>query len=204
MPVLPVTTVRTSFPLSNQRLLFQLNADQVELQKQYDQLSTGKRVLRLSDDPAAASRAIGLHRGIDHATQISRNAASSLNFYQSTDTSLSRVDNALIEARSVATQSAQNVISDDERAAFATTIDETINIVFASGNAMYRDHQLLGGFLNSQDAFSRIGDKILYHGAEAIARTDLGAGETSALNLNANQALGALAVFFEGEQLQAG
>ena len=67
MSVLPVTTVRTSFPLSNQRLLFQLNADQIALQKQYDQLSTGKRVLRLSDDPAAASRAIGLHRGIDHA-----------------------------------------------------------------------------------------------------------------------------------------
>ena len=136
MPVLPVTTVRTSFPLSNQRLLFQLNADQVALQKQYDQLSTGKRVLRLSDDPAAASRAIGLHRGIDRATQISRNAASSLNFYQSTDSSLSRVDNALIEARAVATESAQNVISEDQRAAFAATIDETINTVFASGNAM--------------------------------------------------------------------
>ena len=139
MSVLPVTTVRTSFPLSNQRLLFQLNADQIALQKQYDQLSTGKRVLRLSDDPAAASRAIGLHRGIDHATQIGRNAASSLNFYQSTDSSLSRVDNALIEARAVAIESAQNVVSEDERAAFATTIDETINTVFASGNAMYRD-----------------------------------------------------------------
>ncbi|MAI30691.1 MAG: flagellar hook protein [Planctomycetaceae bacterium TMED240] len=204
MPVLPVTTVRTSFPLSNQRLLFQLNADQVALQKQYDQLSTGKRVLRLSDDPAAASRAIGLHRGIDRATQISRNAASSLNFYQSTDSSLSRVDNALIEARAVATESAQNVISEDQRAAFAATIDETINTVFASGNAMYRDHQLLGGFLNSRDAFSRVDDKILYSGAEAIARTDLGGGETSILNLNANQALGALAVFHEGQQLQAG
>jgi len=204
MSVLPVTTVRTSFPLSNQRLLFQLNADQIALQRQYDQLSTGKRVLRLSDDPAAASRAIGLHRGIDHATQIGRNAASSLNFYQSTDSSLSRVDNALIEARAVAIESAQNVVSEDERAAFATTIDETINTVFASGNAMYRDHQLLGGFLNSQDAFSRVDDKILYSGAEAIARTDLGAGETSALNLNANQALGALSVFYEGDQLQAG
>ncbi|MGI9465587.1 MAG: hypothetical protein ACR2OA_00550 [Rubripirellula sp.] len=58
---------------------------------------------------------------------------------------------------------------------------------------MYRDQQLLGGFLNSQDAFSRIDDKILYSGAEAIA-----------LNLNANQALGAFSVFYEGEQLQAG
>lgn len=190
MPVLPVTTVRTSWPLSNQRLLFQLNADQIALQRQYDQLSTGKRVLRLADDPAAASRAIGLHRGIDHATQLTRNAASSLNFYQSTDSSLSRVDNALIEARAVAIESAQNVVSDDERAAFATTIDETINTVFASGNAMYRDHQLLGGFLNSQDAFSRIDDKTLYQGREAIARTDLGGGETNAINLNANQALG--------------
>ena len=38
---------------------------------------------------------------------------------------------------------------------------------------MYRDHQLLGGFSHSQDAFSRIDDKILYSGAEAIARTDL-------------------------------
>ncbi len=127
-----------------------------------------------------------------------------LTIYQSTVISLSRVDNALIEARAVAIESAQNVVSEDERAAFATTIDETINTVFASGNAMYRDHQLLGGFLNSQDAFSRVDDKILYSGAEAIARTDLGAGETSALNLNANQALGALSVFYEGDQLQAG
>lgn len=204
MPVLPVTTVRTSWPLSNQRLLFQLNADQIALQRQYDQLSTGKRVLRLSDDPAAASRAMGLHRGIDRATQLTRNAASSLNFYQSTDSSLAQVDNALIEARAVAVESAQNIVSDDERAAFATTIDETINTVFSSGNAMYRDHQLLGGFLNSQDAFSRIDNKILYQGAEAVARTDLGGGETNAINLNANQALGALSVFYEGEQLQAG
>ncbi len=204
MSLLPVTTVRTSWPLSNQRLMHQLNADQVALQRQYDQLSTGKRVLRLSDDPAAASRAIGLHRGIDRATQLVRNAASTMNFYQSTDTSLARVDNALIEARSVAVQAAQNVISDDERAAFATTIEETINSVFAAGNAMYRDHQLLGGFLNSQNAFSRVSHKILFKGSDAVAKTDMGGGETNAINLNANQALGALSVFYEGEKLDAG
>jgi len=204
MPILPVTTVRTSWPLSNQRLLFQINADQVALQRQYDQLSTGKRVLRLSDDPAAASRAIGLHRGIDRATQLARNAASTMNFYQSTDSSLARVDNALIEARSVTVQAAQNVISDDERTALAMTIDETINSVFAAGNAMYRDHQLLGGFLNSESTFSRVADKILFQGADAVAMTDMGSGETNAINLNANQALGALSVFHEGETLEAG
>ena len=204
MPLLPVTTVRTSWPLSNQRLLFQLNADQLALQRQYDQLSTGKRVLRLSDDPAAASRAIGLHRGIDRATQLTRNTASSLNFYQSTDTALARVDNALIEARAVTIESAQNVIPEDERAAFATTIDETINTVFAAGNAMYRDHQLMGGFLNDQDAFSRIDDKILFQGGLAVGRTDMGGGEADAINLNAHQSLGAVAVFHEGNELLAG
>ena len=152
MPLLPISTVRTSNALTTQRLLFQLNADQLELQRQYDQLSTGRRVLRLSDDPAAAGRAIGLYRGIDRGNQLVRNATSTSSFYQAADDALARVDSALVEARGVAVQAAQTVISEDERAALALTIQQTINSVFAAGNSIFRDHQLLGGFLNSGNA----------------------------------------------------
>ncbi len=203
MPLLPVSTVRTSTALSTQRLLFQLNADQLELQRQYDQLSTGRRVLRYSDDPAAAGRAVGLHRGIDLGNQLIRNANSTSSFYQATDTALSRVDNALIEARGVAVQAAQTVVSDDERAAFALTIEETINSVFAAGNAMFRDQQLLGGFLNSGNAFNFVGEDILFSGTNAVARTTLGSGELSSVNVTGTEALGVNSVFFEGDPLDA-
>ena len=69
---------------------------------------------------------------------------------------------------------------------------------------MYRDHQLMGGFLNEQNAFSRIDDKILFQSGLAVGRTDMGGGETDAINLNAHQSPGAVAVFHEGNELLAG
>jgi flagellin-like hook-associated protein FlgL len=52
MGIMPVASSRVSEPLKTSRLLYQLNADQIAIQKSYDQLSTGKRVTRVSDDPA--------------------------------------------------------------------------------------------------------------------------------------------------------
>ena len=203
MPLLPVNTTRTSTPLSTQRLLFQLNNDQLALQNQFDQLSTGKRVLSLSDDPAAAGRAIGLHREIDRSTQIVRNAQSTNNFYQATDTTLATVDNALIEARAAAVSASSNVISEDERFALAETIQETLNSVVAAGNRMFRDHQLLGGFLNDGNAFEPDNGEIVFKGTTAIAQTKLGSGSAQSVNVNANDALGADAVILEGDSLNA-
>ena len=204
MPLLPISTSRTSTPLSNQRLLFQINADQLEVQRQFDKLSTGRRVLRFSDDPVASSRAFGLYSGIDRGNQLVRNATSTTSFYQAADEALSRVDTALVEARGVSVQAAQNVISDDERAALALTIQETISSVFAAGNSMFRDHQLLGGFLNSENVFEFDGAEILYNGNDAVGRAELGSGTPSQINMTGNQALGAFSVFVEGEPLNAG
>ncbi len=203
MPLLPISTTRTSTPLTNQRLLFQLNQDQLAIQRQYDQLSTGKRVLRLGDDPAAANRAIGLHRGIDQQNQLIRNASSTYSFYTAADNSLSKIDDALIEARGAAVQGAQNVISDDERAALAATLDQSISAVFASANSMFRDHELLGGFLNSGNSFNHDGDDIVFSGKTAIARTEVGAGRPTDVNVNATEALGAGAVIVAGKPLNA-
>ncbi|MGB7325056.1 MAG: flagellin hook IN motif-containing protein [Rubripirellula sp.] len=203
MPLLPISTTRTSTPLTTQRLLFQLNNDQLAIQRQYDQLSTGQRVLRLGDDPAAANRAITLHRGIDQDNQLVRNATSTASFYSAADDALARVDDALIQARGVAVQGAQNVISDDERAALAATIDQSINAVFAAGNSMFRDHELMGGFLNPGNSFNFDGNDIVFSGKTAVGRTEIGAGRPVDINVNATDSLGANSIIVEGKSLNA-
>lgn len=204
MALLPVATTRTSTPLANQRLLFQLNSDQIALQEKFDQLSTGRRVLRISDDPAAAGRAISLQRGIDRSDQLLRNASATEAFYQSTDSALGRVDNALIEARGTAVSAAQNILSDDERAAYAETIQQTLSSVFAAGNGLFRDHPLLGGILENGNALEWDGGSVLFLGTEAVGQTHLGGGIEAALNVNAPESLGLLSTFMEGEPLGAG
>lgn len=204
MPLLPVSTARTSTPLATQRLLFQLHADQLQLQRHYDQLSTGRRVLRVSDDPAAAGRALGLHAAIDRGNQLVRNAQSTSRFYQSSDGALARVDEALIEARGVAVQAAQTVLSEDERVSLSYSLQQTIGSVFAAGNSMYRDHQLLGGFLGSGNAFEYDGNDIVYRGNQAIGQTELGAGRPNSINVTGNESLGANSIVLVGGRLNAG
>lgn len=201
MPLLPVAAKRTSAPLATQRLLHQLHADQLALQRHFDQLSTGRRVLRLSDDPAAAGRALGLQRGIDRTVQLGRNAEATETFYQSADSALARVDEALILARGTAVEAAQNVLPQNEREALAQTIHEALNSVVAAGNAMYRDHQMLGGILESEDAFRWDEDSILFHGNRSIGQTKLGSGVPVPINVDGGQALGVGSTILEGEPL---
>ncbi len=203
MPSLPISIVRTSTPLSTHRLISQLNSDQIELQKRYEQLSTGRRVLSFSDDPAAANRALGLQSGINRGTQLLRNANAAAGYYAATDSALARVDSSLITARAAAVEAAQTVIDDDQREALATTVRETINSVFAAANTLFRDHQMLGGILNGGDAYSFEGNEIVYHGTNAVGRTQLGAGPPSEINLSGNDALGTYSVFLEGDPLNA-
>ncbi|WP_146530166.1 flagellin N-terminal helical domain-containing protein [Novipirellula artificiosorum] len=203
MSLLPVSANRTSSALTTQRLLYQLSSDQLAIQKQYDQLSSGRRVLRLSDDPAAANRALGLNRSIDRGEQLVRNANSVSGFYDSSDDALSRIDNALIQARGAAVEGVETVISDDVRTAIATTVREAIQSVFAAGNAMFRDQQLLGGILNSDAAFQYDGNEIVYGGNSAVGRTEVGLGTPSSINVTAAESLGAYSMILEGDPLNA-
>ncbi|TWT79054.1 flagellar hook-associated protein FlgL [Planctomycetes bacterium CA13] len=203
MSLLPVSATRTSSSLTSQRLLYQLTSDQLAVQRQYDQLSSGRRVLRLSDDPAAANRALGLNRGIDRGEQLVRNANAVSGFYQASDDALSRVNTALINARAAAVEGVGTIISDDEREAIAMSVRESIQTIFAAGNSMFRDQQLLGGILDAGNAFQYDESDIVFTGHGAVGHSEVGAGTPTAINVTASETLGAFAMILEGEPLNA-
>lgn len=204
MALLPVTGTRTSTPLQTQRLLFQLNHDQLDLQRHYDQLSTGRRVLRISDDPAAASRAIGLQRSVEYNQQLARNATTTESFYTAADNTISQVDSALIEARAAALPAAQNVISEGERQALATTVRQSLQQVLRAGNADFRDHQLFSGILQTGSSFLSQGETVLFTGSDAVGLTNAGGGDPVATGVSVREAFGTTEPMFPTRPLEAG
>ena len=102
---------------------------------------------------------------------------------------MSRVDAALIESRGVAVQAAQNVISDDERFALPRP-SRDINSVFAAGNSMFRDHQLLGGFLNSAVRPFNSTRRESFSPAPMRRPHRLGRGQPNQINVNGTEASG--------------
>jgi len=190
MSSFPISTARVSDPLKNMRLLNQLHTDQIALQRSFDQLSTGLRVTKVSDDPAAAGRAISLQRGINRSEQLSRNAGVTQSFYAATDTALGTLGNLLIEARGITIEAAQNTLTGEEREALAATIDQAVRSAVSSANAIFREHQLLGGHLKSDQALSFVDSRVVFSGNEALGQTYIGPGAPVAIGVSGTEAFG--------------
>lgn len=203
MALLPVSTNRVSTPLNSQRLLHQLQSDQLAIQRYYDQLSTGRRVLRLSDDPAAAAKAITLQREIANTEQLGRNATATEAYHRSTDSALARINDALTQARGVAVEAAQGVLSDDEREALAITVRQALDSVVTSGNAMFTEHPLLGGILHGKAAIESGDGTVRFNGSDAVGKTTVGGGTPTLLTVSGQEAIGVAAPFLEGKPLDA-
>ena len=68
--IIPIPTTRVSNMLVRQRLLSQLQGDQLDLFRLQNQVSTGRRITLPSEDAPAAQRAITLQRLIERKTQL--------------------------------------------------------------------------------------------------------------------------------------
>jgi flagellar hook-associated protein 3 FlgL len=190
MSLLPVITPRSSDRLQQQRLMYQVNADQTRLQGLYDQLSTGRRVLSGSDDPAAAARALGLSAGIARADQYARNAQATASYLQSADNSLGAINDVLVEARGSAVQSAQNVLTEDERMALVDQIDQMVNRLVTLGNESFQGTSLFGGALSREQTLTAELDGVVFRGNEALAQPKLASDTRVATLATGTEAMG--------------
>src|SRR5258707_10522888 len=99
MSIIPIPTTRVGDLFVRERLVGQVQSDQLSLLKLQNQISTGKRMLLPSDDARAALRAINLQRLLDRKGQIATNIQSSNQYLSAADSSLTKVSDALISMR---------------------------------------------------------------------------------------------------------
>lgn len=202
MSLLPISTSRVSDPLRNFRTLSQLHTDQAALQRAFDQLSTGRRVVRISDDPVAAGRAIALKRSVSRGEQLGRNASITQGFYAATEAALGNLGGALIEARGVAVQASQNTLSPEDREALALTVEQAAQTAVRSGNAVFREHSLLGGHLTSGPPLRQGDLDVLFVGNEAVGQAHLGGADPQAIGISGTTALGLAGALNEPRSLR--
>src|SRR3982750_4377126 len=99
MSIIPIPTTRVGDFFVRQRLVGQVQDDQLDLFKLQNQISTGKRLQLPSDDAPAALRAINLQRLLDRKGQISTNIDASNQFLTAAYASLGSVSETLIDLR---------------------------------------------------------------------------------------------------------
>jgi flagellar hook-associated protein 3 FlgL len=132
-------------PDRNASMLAALQRTQREEDLALQQLSSGRRVTRPSDDPAAAAVLIGNSAQSAQADQFLRSISSIQAELQTADSTLSSVVGVLTRAISLGVQGANGTLSDSNRASAAEEVQGLQEQLLSLANLNFQGRYVFGG-----------------------------------------------------------
>lgn len=142
------------------------------------QIGTGERLQRSSDDPVAAARLRVLAR-TDRISQVdTRNSELAEANLALTDETLGSIADLVVRVRELAVQAASTTLNDDQRATIGTEIASLReNLVLLANSRNISGHALLGGQTAGQ-AYTDNGTGIDYVGTGGVTPVEIGEGQS--------------------------
>ena len=129
------------------------NATRKQLYHQ-EQISTGKRVLHLGDDPTAALQGLRDNRSIAELDRFISNSEYARNHLYSIDSSLQEASTLLISAREKAIAGNTSAYDSQERAALADEVDSIHQSLLRVANSDFGGIYLFGGTATDTPPFN--------------------------------------------------
>jgi flagellar hook-associated protein 3 FlgL len=190
--VTPIPTTRVGSYFIRQRLVNQVQGDQLDLFRLQTQVSTGKRIFRPSDDAPAALRAIALQRTIQRKEQSERNLEGSRSVLAVADTALNSVGGILRDVRAAALETTSNLTSSESRQAAVAQIDAALSSLLTSGNSNYNGRYLFAGSRTNVTPFEMSGQFVSYTGNEKILQNYVDLEQLFTTNLPGTEVFGGI------------
>ncbi|MFT9819933.1 flagellar hook-associated protein FlgL [Lysinibacillus sp. NPDC056185] len=142
----------TQSMLSNNMLL-NLNNSYGKMSKLQDQITSGMKITRPSDDPVIAVKGMGFRRDLGQVEQYTRNMNEVNNWIDTTDESLNQVGEQMKRVRELVIQAANDTNTPDERAKIKSEIDQIRQQIQDVGNTKIADRYIFSGTRTNQPLF---------------------------------------------------
>ena len=125
--------------MKNDRMVHNLNRQQIDFDKVQNQLSTGKRIRRPGDDPAAAANQMYFRTRLEELAQFESNIGEGKSRLNLVDGQLSSVTDILQRVRVLTVQAANGIYQGDNffelRHAIATEVDQHLRAIVDLANS---------------------------------------------------------------------
>lgn len=194
----PIPTSRVGDLFIRQRLVDQIQLDQLGLFRLQNQVSTGRRLELPSDDSPAALRVISLQRLLDRKAQIRTNVQSSEFYLSAASTSISSVSDILMKIRSEAIGVAGTLSTAEDRQTVIQQIDRALIELVDIGNAKSQGRYLFAGSRSTIQPYDFNGEYIEYRGNEGTLRSYVDLERLFDTNISGNEALGGISTQVQG------
>lgn len=151
------------------------------------EIATGRRINRPSDDPAGALRILPLRNDLRELSQLGNNVALAQETLNTGAASLEDASSLMQRMRELTTQAANGTVSNSDRQSIGAEVEQLLNQLVSIGNSKRGDRFLFGGTENDGAPFSLIedegGTRVVYRGNHDSLDVDVAPGVTTALNI---------------------
>lgn len=192
MSLTPISSARVSLGQKLAIAQRQLSRNQSGLLSVQTQLSTGKRINKISDDPAAGTVLLQLRKILaDRQTYTDTLKGVSSNLAQ-VDSTLGDLTDMLRQAQQTASANAGTIVSADERTASSAVISNLYNQVLTLANQQHQGVYLFGGDRGADVPYVSDLGGVRFAGSGNVLANEVDEGASLALNAPAGDIFGAL------------
>lgn len=148
-----------------------MNRQQGDLMKVSQQIASGRRVVNPSDDPQAASRAVGVDQSLAITEQYSDARTSARNSLSQTESIINSVSDAITSAKTLLIQASSDTMSDVDRQSIASELKGVYETLLGQANATDGNGRyLFGGYKDNAPPFVKDADGNVQYQGDSNAR----------------------------------
>ncbi len=158
-------------------LLSNLNSSMRRVGKYNDQLASNRRIVNLSDDPVGVLSSMNARQQIRRLEQYQRNVTSAKSWITQAETAITDMEEIVISLKELVS-SAMGTSNESDKQNIATQVNELMEHLLQTSNAVVGDKYIFGGFNTSSAPFKAIRDEagkivnVLYNGYDLSQKTD--------------------------------
>jgi len=128
-----------------------------KLAKLNEEVSTGKRINRASDDPGRISQLHNVRQQLNNQGVYMKNATQAEQLLNVADTALKDIHSTLSEARELAVQFANEIYNADQRGEAANVTDTLFDRALSLTNTQFNERHIFAGTAYDQAAYNSSG-----------------------------------------------
>lgn len=180
-------SIRITQGMLYSRALTDVQNSLVRYSRLQQEVATGRRINRPSDDPAAALRILPLRNDLRDLEQLSSNVSLARETLDTGAASLEDGSSLMQRIRELTTQAANGTVSAGDRASIGAEVEQLLNQLLGIGNSRRGDKYLFGGTQNGDPPFELVSDgggtRVLYRGNRENLDVEVAPGVRTALNV---------------------
>lgn len=185
--------MRITNGMSATSMLRSLQGSNERLDKLQEQLSTGRRLNRPSDDPVGISRSLKYSRDLSENEQYTRNIQDAASFLDATDTALDGINKIMLRLKEISVYGSNDSLPPQSRTALAQETDQLLGQLVELGNSSFGGRYLFAGEDVLTSPYTTVGlpvNNVTYNGNNGKLNVELAPRITDYINYTGEEIFG--------------